>query len=234
MSFQVALSTLLVMSAAFFVRTVININKVDPGFRAQDLLLVEVDPPAKQYPSPKDTALDHRLEQAFAALPGVQGVTLANVPLVAGSMWNSDFLVEGDKGPRFGKKDQRNDIDLDDVGADFFSVMQVPILAGRSFNAQDTETSTPVSIINQSLARLYFPNTNPIGKRFRMGTEGPDAKWIEIIGVSADTHYNTLKTAPPAHPLRPLPPGHRHRRRHLHHPFPARARAAPPRAAQCR
>jgi predicted permease len=196
-TFQVALSTLLVMSAAFFVRTIVNINKVDPGFRAQNLLLVEVDPPAKQYPSPKDTALDHRIEEAFAALPGVQGVTLAKFPLVAGSMWNNGFLVEGDKGPRFGKKDQRNYVDLDDVGADFFSVMQIPILAGRTFNAQDTETSTPVSIINRSLARLYFPNTNPIGKRFRTDTEGPEAKWIEIIGISADTHYNTLKEPPP-------------------------------------
>ena len=196
-SFQVALSTLLVMSAAFFVRTMININRVDPGFRAHNLLLVEVDPPAKQYPSPKDTELDQRLEQAFAALPGVQGVTLANVPLIAGSMWNGGFLVEGDKGPRYGEKDRRNYIDLDDVGADFFPVMQIPILAGRGFNAQDTETSTPVAIINQSLARLYFPNTNPIGKRFRTDTEGPGAKWIEIIGICADTHYDTLKTAPP-------------------------------------
>jgi len=196
-SFQVALSTLLVMSAAFFVRTMINLNKVDPGFRAENLLLVEVDPPARQYPSSKDTALAHRLEEAFAALPGVQGVTVVNVPLIARSQWNSDFLVEGDKGPRFGKKDNRNWIDLNYVGADFFSVMQIPLLAGRGFNAQDTETSTPVSVINQALARLYFPNTNPIGKRFRIGTEGPDARWIQIIGISADAQYDTLKTAPP-------------------------------------
>jgi len=196
-SFQVALSTLLVMSAAFFVRTVININKVAPGFRANNLLLAEIDPPARKYPSPKDTALDHRLEQAFSALPGVQGVTLANVPLVAGSMSNNGFLVEGDKGSRFGKKDNRNYVDLDYVGADFFSVLQIPILAGRSFNAKDTETSTPVSIINQSLARLYFPSTNPIGKRFRTDTTGPEARWIEIIGICADTHYDTLKTPPP-------------------------------------
>ena len=196
-SFQVALSTLLVMSAVFFVRSIINLNKVDPGFRPENLLLVEVDPPEKQYPSPKDTELQHRLEAAFAALPGVQGVTLANVPLVAGSMWNSGFLVEGEKDQRFPKKDMRNFPSLDDVGADFFSVMQIPILAGRGFNAQDTETSPPVSVINQALARVYFPNTNPIGKRFRMGTDGDDAKSIEIVGICGDTRYNTLKTPPP-------------------------------------
>jgi predicted permease len=162
-----------------------------------NLLLVEVDPPAKLYPSPKDTALERRIEEAFAALPGVQGVTLADVPLIAHSMWNSGFSVEGDKGPRFGEKDMRNDVDLDYVGGDFFSVMKIPIIAGRGFNAQDTETSVPVSVINRSLARLYFPDTNPIGKRFRMGTEGADATWKTIIGVCGDTRYNNMRDDPP-------------------------------------
>jgi predicted permease len=75
--------------------------------------------------------------------------------------------------------------------------MQIPILAGRGFTAQDTETSMPVSVINQALARKFFPNTNPIGKRFRMQTEGPDAKWIEIVGICADTRYHTMKEDPP-------------------------------------
>jgi predicted permease len=112
-------------------------------------------------------------------------------------MWGSGFLVEGDQGPRFGKKDMRNNVSLDDVGGDFFSVMKIPILAGRGFTAQDTETSVPVSVINQSLAKLYFPNTNPIGKRFRMGTDGADATWMTIVGVCADTRYNNMRTDPP-------------------------------------
>jgi predicted permease len=198
--FQIALSTLLVMSAAFFVRTIINLNHVDPGFNARNLLLVGVNPPRKLYPSPKDTALEHRMEEAFAALPGVQGVTLANVPLIADSMWRSGFEVEGDKVPRFDDKDDRSGVDLDDVGADFFSVMKISILAGRGFNAQDTETSVPVSVINQSLAKLYFPNTNPIGKRFRMGTEGDSATWRTIIGVCGDTRYSNMRDdSPPLH-----------------------------------
>jgi len=196
--FQVALSTLLVMSAAFFVRTMFNLSSINPGFRPQNLLLVEVNPPQSRYAPPADIALDHRIEDAFATLPGVQGVTLANVPLIGGSMWNSAFLVEGDKTKRFGEHDMRNYPDLDDVGQNFFSVMQIPILAGRGFSAQDTETSTPVSVINQTLAKLYFPNENPIGRRFRLTDEGPEAsKWIEIVGICADTHYNNLRDEPP-------------------------------------
>jgi predicted permease len=196
--FQVALSTLLVMSAAFFVRTMFNLSSVDPGFRPQNLLLMQVNPPQSRYVPPADIALDHRIEEAFASVPGVQGVTLANVPLVGGSMWNSEFEVEGAKKLRFGENDQRNYPNLDDVGQDFFSVMQIPILAGRGFTAQDTETSRPVSVINQALAKLYFPNENPIGKRFRLTDEGPEAsKWIEIVGICADTHYNNLRDEPP-------------------------------------
>jgi predicted permease len=196
--FQVALSTMLVMSGAFFVRTVINLNRIEPGFQAHNLLLVDVNPPAKQYPSPKDVALDRRLEEAFAAIPGVQGATLATVPLLADYMSNAGFLVEDDK--RSGLSFDDTSSFLDNVGNDFFSVMQIPIVAGRNFNAQDTETSTPVSIINQSLARKFFPNTNPIGKRFRLSTKGPNSRWIEIVGVSADTRYSEIRENPsPVH-----------------------------------
>ena len=196
--FQVALSTLLVMAGAFFVRTIINLNHIDPGFHAQNLLLLDVNPPAKQYPTPRDLVLDHRLEEAFAAVPGVQGATLANIPLVADSMSNSGFYVEADK--RSNLSDDDTSSYLDDVGADFFSVMQIPLVAGRNFNAQDTETSAPVSIVNQALARKFFPNTNPVGQRFRMETKGDHAQWIEIIGVTADTRYNDLRDNPsPVH-----------------------------------
>ena len=196
--FQVALSTLLVMCAAFFVRTIINLNRVDPGFHAQNLLLFDITPPTTRYPSPKDTLLEHRLEQSFASIPGVQAVTLANIPLIGGSMWNSGFEVEGQKSRPFGQKDQRAFPYLDDVGNTFFSTMQIQILAGRAFNAQDTETSPPVSVINQTLARTFFPHTNPVGQRFRMSTDGPGARWITIIGVCADTRYNSVRNDPPA------------------------------------
>lgn len=195
--FQVALSTMLVLSAAFFIRTIINLNAVNPGFNTDHVYLVDVDPPAKQYPSPKDVALDHRLEDAFAAIPGVQSATLADIPLVADSMSNSGFVLEGQQKSSIPNEDQVSY--LDDVGSGFFSTMQIPILAGRSFNSQDTETSARVSIINQALARKFFPNANPIGKRFLMGTS-PDAKPIQIIGIAADTCYADLRdVSPPIH-----------------------------------
>ena len=198
--FQVALSTLLVMSSVFFLRTLINLNSIDPGFRPQNLLLFDVNPPASRYPPPKDVALQHHLEDAFAAVPGVQSATLSSVPLVAGSMSSSSFLIEGAKeeetSHHFGN--HHDSADLADVGPQFFSVMSIPILAGRAFTAQDTRTSPPVSVINEALARKFFPNANPIGKRFRVSDEGPDAsRWLEIIGICADIRYHDMREPPP-------------------------------------
>jgi predicted permease len=199
--FQVALSTLLVMAAAFFVRTIYNLNHIKPGFQPQNLTLFYVHPPAGTYPGPQSTALDQRLEAAFAAIPGVQSVTAARIPLLAGSQWNSYFFVEG--GPQVPSKaehDQSQVSDVDAVGQNFFEVMQIPILAGRSFTAQDTHTSPVVSVVNEALAHKFFPNQNPIGKRFRMGTEGEGSQWIEIVGVCANSHYHDLKEElPPIH-----------------------------------
>jgi len=191
--FQVALSTLLVVSAALFLRTVMNLNAIDPGFDTNNLLLFSLTPPAARYPAPSNIALHRRLEEALAQIPGVKGVTLTTVPLVGGSMWNSSFDVEGSK-----RQTGQRTADLAAVGPDFFRTMSIPIIAGRGFGSQDTETSRPVAVVNQALVKEFFPNTNPIGKRFRMETDGPEAaRWIEIVGVCGDTRYNTMKDAPP-------------------------------------
>jgi len=200
--FQVALSTLLVISAVLFLRTLINLNSIDPGFRPENLLLFDLRPPIATYPPPKDIALHQQLETAFAAIPGVQAVTATDNALVSQSMSGGDFLVEGAK-PASGPRKQGPDgvgAMFADVGEHFFSVMSIPILSGRSFTAQDTATSVPVAVVNQTLARKYFPNTNPIGHRFRMEETGPGSTWIEIIGVCADTRYLDMKTdIPPLH-----------------------------------
>ncbi len=84
------------------------------------------------------------------------------------------------------------------VGPDFFQALSIPVLAGRGFTAQDTETSVPVAIVNRTLVRKFFPNTNPIGKRFRRSPVGPDAaRWIEIVGVCADTRYFDMREPTP-------------------------------------
>jgi len=163
------------------------------GFRADGLVLFDINPPSKQYPAPKDVALHARIEQALSAVPGVEGITLTDIPLLADSQSESNFNVEGapeTKEPEGGGAGAMQAT----VGQDFLSVMGIPIVAGRGFTPQDAEAPQRFSIVNQALSRKYFPNQNPIGRRFSMDdSKTKNRSWFEIIGVSADTRYSNLQ-----------------------------------------
>jgi predicted permease len=188
-AFQIALSTLLVVGAGLFLRTLLALDAIDVGFRTDHLVLFEIAPPAKRYEKGMDVKLHQRLEQEFAALPGVEGVAPGQAPYLAGTMNNSDFNTEGD----VDKGDQTGAEDVNVVGNTFFETMGIPMLDGRSFGPQDTTSSLKVAVINQALAKKRFPNMNPVGKRFKAGDV-----WMRIIGVCADTRYANLRDpAPP-------------------------------------
>jgi len=193
--FQIALSTLLVVGAGLFLRTLTDLSSVNVGFRTDHLLLIEINPQTTQYPPGKDVELHQRIEAAFAAAPGVEAVTPTQVAYIADDRMRRDFVTEGQ--PR--KQDKAEYYNV--VGNNFFETLGIPIVAGRGFGLQDTATSTKVGIINQSLARERFPNQNPIGKQFSLRTEDSDGhsvrEWIQIVGVCADTLYASLRTEPP-------------------------------------
>jgi predicted permease len=192
-AFQIALSTLLVVGAGLFLRTLFALRSVDAGFRTDHLILFSINPPASRYHAGWDVLLHARLEENFSAIPGVQAVTTASTPYISNSMSNEIFLLPGEKlDPN---KQQAEDVNT--VGNSFFATMGIPIIAGRAFDAQDTATSPKVAIINQSLARKRFPNVNPIGQEFKTG-DGPEAFAGRIVGICADTRYVDLREeAPP-------------------------------------
>ena len=127
--FQIALSTLLVVGAGLFLRTLWALDSVDMGFRTDHLILFEVSPPIKRYGPGKGVRLHQRLEQGFAAIPGVEGVTASLSAYIANNMDNSDFLVEGEDPAAH----QREPEDMNAVGNTFFATMGIPIISGRSF-----------------------------------------------------------------------------------------------------
>ena len=198
--FQIALSTLLVVGAGLFLRTLASLNSVDVGFRTDHLLLAEIDPPAKLYPAGKDMELHKNILLAIAATPGVAAVSPSWVAYIAGDMSRTNFIPEG----AVVDKDTEDAEDYNVVGNNFFSMLKIPILEGRSFGSQDTMSSFKVAIINAALAKARFPNQNPIGKRFT--NDGGDSdghgikkekEWITIVGVCGDTRYLTLRDEPP-------------------------------------
>lgn len=191
-AFQISLSTLLVVGAGLFLRTLLALNAVDVGFLTDHLILFEVSPPVRRYGPEKDVALHQRLEQEFAALPGVEGVAPSWTAYIADNMSNGEFAPEGEKS----SSDQGDAEDINVVSNAYFKTLGIPIIAGRGFGAQDTVSSLPVAVINQALAKKRFPGTNPIGRRFKTDDEKP--VWIEIVGVCGDNYYRNLREEPPA------------------------------------
>jgi predicted permease len=192
-SFQVGLSTLLIMGAMLFMRTLFNLNSVETGFRADQLLLFRIQLPPSLYPPPQDVIVARNIEEKLAEIPGVESVTLSSVPLVSNSFSTSGF-IRLDRA----QNDNANQEDAwtNAVGQNFFQTMGIPILAGRGFNSMDTETSQKVAVINQTLAQKYFPDTNPIGKLFR-GYGYVSEVPFQIVGICADTRYESLRQQPP-------------------------------------
>lgn len=185
--FQVALSMLLVVGAGLFAQTLVRLTRTPLGFRSHNLLLFHVALPEKLYPMAASNVLLERLVDRLASVPGVQNVTLTRLPLLGGNASNHTFVPEGQERKLTGNPS----VLTNDVGAHFFSTFGIPIVAGRDFNSSDTLTSRKVAVINESLAKTYFPNQNPVGKTFQAGLNHPDL--IEIVGVCGDAKYYRVR-----------------------------------------
>jgi len=198
--FQIALSTLLVIGAGLFLRTLSTLSRVNVGFRTDHLLLAEITPPAKTYPAGKDVVLHRQIEQAFAAVPGVESVAVSYGAYLSDENDRTDFLPQGQAYDP--TKNQAENYNA--VGNRFFETLGIPIIAGRGFGEQDTAASAKVGVINQALAKERFPGQNPVGKLFETGPHNADGhpnssadQWIRIVGVCADTRYANLRDEPP-------------------------------------
>ena len=190
--FQVAVSLVLIVGAGLFLRTLQNLRHVDVGFNPQNLLLFRVSPGLNRYDEKRTLALYNDMLARIAAVPGVRGAALTNPALLSGSVNSSSIFVRG----RTYGPDNPDSINRLVISPNFFEVMEIPILAGRTFTAQDHETGSKVVIINDAAAKKYFPNENPIGQRFGHSVE--NASQLEIVGVLKDAKYNSVRdSAPP-------------------------------------
>jgi predicted permease len=185
---QVALSLLVLFVAGLLVRSLQNIRNIDLGYNREHLLLVSTDPMAAGYNKSRTTNYANELAAQLANLPGVRAVTSSKNGLFSGSESGNSIKVEG--------YDSKNDPDLqaafDQVAPNYFSAVGIPLLLGREIGLQDTETSPRVAVINESMARFYFGQANPIGRKFTIddtSSKGP----VEIVGVARDARDHQLK-----------------------------------------
>ena len=183
---QVALSLVLLVGAGLFLRSLINLNHVDTGFNRDNVLLLQLDDSSAGY---KDndlrlTPMHQEIERRVAALPGVTAASYATHTFDEGA-WSGSVYVAG--------YDNNKDVSVlhNVIGADYFSVLKIPIVAGRVFGPQDTANSPKVAIVSETMARTMFPAGSPIGRHFGVDSE-LHANDIEVIGVVKDAKFGGL------------------------------------------
>jgi len=189
---QIALSVLVLVGAGLFVHTLANLRSLPIGFNPQRILLFDLDPPHNHFAGAARIALFRRIEEKLSALSGIQSATLSSEPLLADSMDNNCVRPTGQPP---GKPGQDSPF-TNNVGERFFETLEIPIIAGRSFNWHDNQHAPRVAIANRKLVQKFFPNSGALGKTvsFCEATDPP----IEIVGIAADARYaNIDQDAPP-------------------------------------
>jgi putative ABC transport system permease protein len=186
---QVAFTALLLAGATLFAQTLWNLRKQNLGLSTENLIAFSVSPQLSGYDGPKSTALVDQLRQRLAGLPGVSGVGSSQIPLLTGTDMGQNITIEG-----------RQTLDTDDmhvnydaVSPNYFSTMKVPLLSGREFTDADSAASPKVAIVNEAMAKRFFPNRNPIGVHFAIGAGNDVKPDIEIIGVVKDAKESHVR-----------------------------------------
>jgi len=188
---QVAVSFLLLIGAGLTVRSLINLQRVDPGFRPENVLTVQFSLDFSRYTSNEKTLAfwDSLLEKA-KNVPGVTSVAAAGAfPLDKSPAFSNQFLIEGRQGD---SADTKPIAELNVITPEYLSVLGIPLFGGRNFDQHDQPTSPHVALINQSTAQHYWHNEDPVGKRILFQNIGGGTNWTQIIGVIGDVHEHGL------------------------------------------
>lgn len=199
---EVALSLLLLIGAGLLLRSFWRVLSVSPGFTTEKILTFDVALPWQKYTGVKAQQFFQQAQERLRTLPGVQslGATSA-LPLTEANNMRY-FTVEG----RTSNEPRDFTIEYHRfVTTQYFEALGVPLLQGRTFNATDERTdAAPVVIINQAFARAYFPNQDPLGKRFKMGetAESPYA-WMTVVGVVGNIKHASLEATDRPEMFRP-------------------------------
>ena len=184
---QVALVVVLLTAAGLLIRSFVQLQQVQLGFRPDHLLTMQVALPGAKYQSPQQRlAFFDALLERVREVPGAQGVAAISDIFLSQTPRSTLFTIEG----RPPTTDQQNaEVPLDAVTPDYFRVMGIPLKAGRTFTAQDGPDAPPVVMVNENMARRFWPGEDAVGKRFKYGApDTPDSvsPWLTIVGVVGD------------------------------------------------
>lgn len=195
---QVSFSMVLLVGGGLFVRTFQNLRDVNTGFDREHVLSVRVEPVGSDQ---KSAQLDQRYQallQRVAAIPGVRAASMAGFGPILRNSWergqslesSNDMLIDG-----YTSGGETVNLPWVQIYRQYFMTMGIPMVAGRDFGTADTAGQKEVAIVNESFAKAYFPERNPVGGRIGFGGH-ERVDWIDIVGVVKDAHYGSLREQP--------------------------------------
>jgi predicted permease len=192
---QVTLSLVLLVAAGLVVRALHHLQTMSPGFEVENGLVMSFDLGLQGYDEARGREFERRLVERVESLPGIRSASLTDLFPLSLNYNSNDFYVEGQPPVRGANAPIAMTAS---VGSEYFQTMGIPVVAGRGFTERDDEQAPRAVVVNETIARRFFPGPNPaqeaIGKRLSFkGAEGP---WVQIVGVARDGKYWTIGEAP--------------------------------------
>ena len=189
---QVMLSLLLLVGAGLFLRTLRNLENQDYGFERTHLLLAEFNAKLAGYKPSQTPALHQQLLERLSALPGVQSAALALTPPISAGNWSSNIVVSGyAPAPK-----ENTNSKLNRVSGKYFETAGIAIVAGRAINDSDTLNRQKVAVINQTIAKHFFPKGDAVGRTLTIGIDSVKGPWL-IVGIARDTKSSNPRDTDP-------------------------------------
>ena len=197
---EIAISMVLLVGGGLMLQSLRKLMQQDPGFDPRHLLTFGVNLPGLSYPTakvwpfanPNGLRFEHEFVGRLRNLPGVQGASAVSGLPVTENRSRNRFVIEG----RTASEGQEEESVSRRAGADYFAVMKIPLIAGRSFTASDTQDSPLVAIVNQAWVKRYAGGQDPIGQRLRL-TFSPNEQFRQVVGVVGDVAEVSLASPPP-------------------------------------
>ncbi len=195
---EFALAIVLLVGAGVLTRSLLNVHNVDPGFRTERVLSMQLASPVFPSTAQRVDYFERALDQA-KAVGGVESAAIASEFFVGGSP-EQTVTVEGST--RGGAERVR--FRRDEITADFFATVGTPLISGRFFSTADGVNGPSVAIINEAMARRLWPGQDPVGRRFRPGSTGSNNPWFTVVGVAGDMRRQGLEHEPIPQMFEPL------------------------------
>ena len=204
---EIAVALVVLIGAGLLVRSFVAMNKVDLGFDPRHILVLRVELPSARYPKGAQiNAFFGELASRLKALPGVESVGLGSSVLLSALPQSAALSVQGR--PAQDPRARNAPVPYDSITPDFFKTLRIPLHRGRLFTDADTPTSQPVAVVNESLARRFFPDGDALGKKVTFGDPTDSrTQWTTIVGIVGDTRRGGVNHAPWAELYYPLAQG---------------------------